>query len=49
MADLVLLAGNPLNDIGNTRAIQGVMRAGQWFDRERLDAELDAIAERAAR
>ncbi len=49
VADLVLLAGNPLNDIGNTRAIQGVMRAGQWFDRERLDAELDAIAERAAR
>ncbi len=48
VADLVLLAGNPLSDIRNTRQIQGVMRAGQWVDRERLDAELDAIAERAS-
>ena len=48
VADLVLLADNPLDNISNTRSIQGVMRAGQWFDRERLDAELDAIAARAA-
>ncbi|MGY6631985.1 MAG: amidohydrolase family protein [Wenzhouxiangella sp.] len=47
IADLVLLEANPLDDIQNTRTIQGVMRAGQWFDRERLDTELDAIAERA--
>ncbi|MGY6588931.1 MAG: amidohydrolase family protein [Wenzhouxiangella sp.] len=47
VADLVLLEANPLDDIRNTRTIEGVMRAGEWFDRERLDNELDAIAERA--
>jgi len=47
VADLVLLENNPLEDIGNTRSIKGVMRAGEWFDRERLDEELAAIAERA--
>ncbi|WP_181918273.1 MULTISPECIES: amidohydrolase family protein [unclassified Wenzhouxiangella] len=47
VADVVLLENNPLEDIGNTRSIQGVMRAGEWFDRERLDAALEAIAERA--
>ncbi len=48
VADLVLLEANPLEDIGNTRTIQGVMRAGEWFDRERLNSELEAIAERAS-
>ena len=48
VADLVLLEANPLDDIRNSRTIQGVMRAGEWFDRERLDTELDAIAERAS-
>ncbi|MCH8477518.1 MAG: amidohydrolase family protein [Wenzhouxiangella sp.] len=47
VADLVLLANNPLEDIRHTRSILGVMRAGQWFDRDRLDSELAAIAERA--
>lgn len=47
VADLVLLEDNPLEDIDNTRSIRGVMRAGEWFDRERLDQELAAIAERA--
>jgi len=47
MADLVLLEGNPLEDIDNTRLILGVMRGGAWFDRERLDEALAAIAERA--
>ena len=36
-ADLVLLAGDPLTDIGNTRRITAVMRAGHWFDRDALD------------
>ena len=48
VADLVLLEANPLEDIGNTRGIQGVMRAGEWFDRKRLDQTLEAIAERAS-
>lgn len=47
VADLVLLEDNPLEDIDNTRSILGVMRAGEWFDRERLDEELAAIAKRA--
>lgn len=47
VADLVLLEGNPLEDIDNTRSILGVMRGGAWFDRERLDEALAAIAERA--
>jgi len=48
VADLVLLENNPLDDIDNTRSILGVMRAGAWFDRKRLDAALDAIASRAS-
>ena len=48
VADLVLLEANPLDDIRHTRGIQGVMRAGEWFDRDRLDEALEAIAERAA-
>ena len=37
-ADLVLLAGNPLEDITNTRRIVGVVRAGRWLDSEALAA-----------
>lgn len=48
VADLVLLENNPLEAISNTRSIQGVMRAGHWLDRQQLDAELAAIADRAA-
>lgn len=47
VADLLLLEHNPLEDIGNTTGILGVARAGTWYDRETLDAALDAIAERA--
>lgn len=47
VADIVLLEADPLEDISNVREIRGVMRAGQWFDRERLDAMLADIAERA--
>ena len=39
-ADLVLLDGNPLEDIGNTRRIAGVVRRGEWLDRATLDAML---------
>ena len=45
-ADLVLVAGNPLDDIRATRAIEGIWKAGVRFDRgpyrnevERLKAE----------
>jgi len=47
VADLVLLGANPLEDIAHVRTIEGVMRAGRWFDRTDLDTRLDEIAQRA--
>ena len=35
-ADLVLLSGNPLDDIGNARLIQGVVSKGRYFPVEEL-------------
>jgi len=46
VADMVLLNGNPLEDIDNTRKIEAVMRDGHWFDRAWLDKTLDGIRER---
>ena len=40
-ADLILLSGDPLQDIGNTRSIRAVWLAGRLYDREGLDALLD--------
>jgi imidazolonepropionase-like amidohydrolase len=45
-ADLVLLDGNPLQDIGNTQRIAGVMIGGRWLDRSRI-AELLRALERS--
>ncbi len=39
-ADLVLLDGNPLEDIANTRKILAVIRDGKYLDRAALDAML---------
>ncbi|MCI0517774.1 MAG: amidohydrolase family protein [Woeseiaceae bacterium] len=36
-ADLVLLDGNPLQDIGNSRRIHGVMIRGRWLSRQDID------------
>lgn len=47
VADLVLLAADPLADIRNTRRINGVMLNGRYFDRPAIDSLL-AVAERAA-
>ncbi|MDT8439333.1 MAG: amidohydrolase family protein [Wenzhouxiangellaceae bacterium] len=47
VADLVLVEADPLADIAHLRRIEGVMRAGRWFDRAELDAMLDDIAARA--
>jgi imidazolonepropionase-like amidohydrolase len=44
-ADLVLLSGNPLQDIRHTREPAGVMRAGRWLDRAALDRLLLASSE----
>ena len=39
-AELILLGGNPLADITNTRKIRGVMLKGQWLDREQISQGL---------
>lgn len=40
-ADLLLLTGNPIDNIRNTRAIAGVMARGHWLDRPALAALLE--------
>ena len=44
-ADLILVRGNPLEDVGNIRDPLGVMAAGRWYSAEML-AELIQVAER---
>lgn len=46
-ADLVLLFGNPLDDITNVRLQAGVVLAGTWLDQRSLRERLDDV--RAAR
>lgn len=45
VADLVLLAGNPLVDIRNTRRIAGVFRGGRWLPETRIAAALDSLTD----
>ncbi|HXV72132.1 MAG TPA: amidohydrolase family protein [Acidimicrobiia bacterium] len=45
-ADLVLLAANPLDEISNTRQIEGVMVRGQWLPASELQAMLDELKTR---
>jgi hypothetical protein len=40
IADLVLLEGNPLEDISNTRRIAGVFAQGRYYSRQDLDGML---------
>ena len=37
LADLIVLSGNPLDDIRNTNAIKYVMKNGELFDGDTLD------------
>jgi imidazolonepropionase-like amidohydrolase len=48
-ADLVLLDASPLEDIGNTRKIQGVVLGGRYFSRADLDRLLHEVEEEAAK
>lgn len=48
VADLVLLYGDPLRDITNTRLNAGVMRAGAWHPREETQRWLDSLRLRFA-
>jgi len=43
-ADLVLLSASPLDDIQNTRKVQGVMSRGVWYPQNLLQTRLDTIA-----
>ncbi len=43
-ADMVLLAANPLDDISNTRRIEGVVLRGRWIPRDQLEQMLVAAA-----
>jgi imidazolonepropionase-like amidohydrolase len=36
-ADLLLVDGNPLEDVDSIRDLRGVMAAGRWYSRELLD------------
>jgi hypothetical protein len=47
-ADLVLLAGNPLDDLGALRDVRGVVVRGEWLAPARLAAMLARVAERRA-
>jgi len=47
IADLVLLDGNPLQDIGNTRRIAGVFAQGRYYSRRDLDGMLAGSAQTA--
>jgi imidazolonepropionase-like amidohydrolase len=46
-ADLVLLDGNPLDDIANTKRIAAVVAQGRLYDRAALDAILERVAQAA--
>jgi len=35
-ADLILIGGNPFDDINNLKKIQGVMASGRWYDKHTL-------------
>ena len=42
-ADLVLLDGNPIEDMENLKNPVGVMLRGRWLDRIFINGELDKI------
>lgn len=42
-ADLVLLEGNPLDDISQTRGVQAVITRGRLLDRDQLDALAEGV------
>jgi imidazolonepropionase-like amidohydrolase len=45
-ADLVLVAGNPLEDIRNTARIEGVSVGGRWLDNAERERMIAAAARR---
>jgi imidazolonepropionase-like amidohydrolase len=47
-ADLILVEGNPLQDIRNVHRQAGVMVRGRWLPKEEIDRRLADVARRAA-
>jgi imidazolonepropionase-like amidohydrolase len=45
-ADLILIEGNPLEDIRNVHRQAGVMVRGQWLSADEISRRLDQIAQR---
>jgi imidazolonepropionase-like amidohydrolase len=45
-ADLVLVAGNPLEDISNVNKRVGIMLRGRWYSQAELMSELEKLAKR---
>jgi len=43
VADLILLEGNPLENIGNTKKIAGVMLGKHWISKQEIAAELKKL------
>jgi imidazolonepropionase-like amidohydrolase len=48
-ADLILLEGNPLDDISNIDKRAGVMVRGRWYSQVELTSELEKLAQRFRR
>ncbi len=46
-ADFFLVSGNPMEDLGNLRNIQGLMLQGNWFSKAEIDRRLETIAANA--
>ena len=44
-ADMLLLSGNPLDDLTNLKDAIGVMASGRWYSRASLDGRLGKIAD----
>ena len=42
-ADLILLEANPLEDVGNTALLDGVMVGGRWVPRVEIDEILEGM------
>lgn len=45
-SDLILLSGNPLKDINQTKNIEGVMVGNRWLSRSFIDKELKKLEKR---
>lgn len=45
-ADLILIEGNPLEDVANVNKRAGVMLRGKWYSQSQLAGELDKLAAR---